>query len=95
MRWIMVAVAAFGFALVVLGGTPGMIGIGFALGLVGLCGALVAFAAVRVASGTRPETEMLGREEIAAMRARSRAADAPVRPDADGSESPRSRGDCP
>lgn len=71
MRWIMTGLAALGFAMVFVSHSPLVLGLGLLLGFAGLFGAVMALAADRIASHSRPESVMLTREDLAAMRARA------------------------
>ncbi|MBS0571423.1 MAG: hypothetical protein JSS28_12490 [Proteobacteria bacterium] len=69
MRWIMLLLAVFGFALGFAARTPGLMGLGLIFGFVGLIGAFFAFAAARVAATTRPDSALLADKDLAALRA--------------------------
>lgn len=81
-RWIMLALTVFGFALAIMTSSPGLLGLGLLLGLIGLFGVVFGLIADRVAAATRPETSMLGSEELAHMsgKARGRASERRVPP---------------
>jgi hypothetical protein len=70
MRWLMLVLLILGLALTFTTKSPGVLAIGLGLGFVGLFGLIFLLAADRVSSGARPESAMLGPEELAAMRAR-------------------------
>ena len=69
MRWVWLLVAMFGFAVVFSAKTPGALGLGLIVGLVGLFGALLGFAAERIASSAKPEVALLTDKDITALRA--------------------------
>jgi hypothetical protein len=72
MRWVFLLVAMFGFAVVFSAKTPGALGLGLLLGLVGLFGALLGFAAARIASSAQSEVALLTDKDINALRASMR-----------------------
>lgn len=78
MRWLMLGLTLFGFALSFVTKSPAVLGIGIVLGFVGLFGLVFSMAADRVSASARPESAMLGPEDLAAMRARRAAASAPT-----------------
>jgi hypothetical protein len=78
MRWVFLLVAMFGFALVFSAKTPGALGLGLLIGLVGLFGALFAFAAARIASSAQPDAALLTDKDINALRASMRKTAAPA-----------------
>ncbi|MGA9421015.1 MAG: hypothetical protein WBW61_01565 [Rhodanobacteraceae bacterium] len=82
MRWIMSGLAALGFATAFVAKTPLVLGLGLLLGMAGLIGAVLAFAADRIAANSRPESVMLSGEDLVAMR-RSRGPDAGPAPTAE------------
>ena len=69
MRWVFLLVAMFGFAVVFSAKTPGALGLGLIVGLVGLFGALLGFAAARIASSAQSEVALLTDKDINALRA--------------------------
>lgn len=81
-RWILLAITLFGFALAYVSKHPGLVWLGLILGFVGLFGMVFSIAADRVSAGARPESAMLGPEDLAAMRARRAASARPPAPTA-------------
>jgi len=73
MRWLWLAVAMLGF--IMAGGTrsPGVMALGLLLGFGGLFCAVLAFAAARIAAGSRPDAMMISPEELMQMRKRAEA----------------------
>ena len=69
-RWLMLGITIFGFALTFTAKGPGLVAIGLLLGFVGLFGLIFGLAADRVSASARPESAMVGPEDLAAMRAR-------------------------
>jgi hypothetical protein len=87
MRWLMLVLTIAGFALTFTAKSAGVLALGLVCGFVGAIGLLFALASDRVSAAARPETAILGPEDLAAMRARQAAAakpravpPAPVRP---------------
>lgn len=78
MRWLMLGLTLFGFAISFVTKSPAVLAIGLVLGFVGLFGLVFSMAAERVSASARPESAMLGPEDLAAMRARRTAAPAPT-----------------
>ena len=78
MRWLMLGLTLFGFALSFVAKSPAVLGIGIVLGFVGLFGLVFSMAADRVSASARPESAMLGPEDLAAMRARRAATSTPT-----------------
>ena len=74
MRWLLVVLMVAGFTLTFLAKGPALLAIGLAMGFVGFFGLVFALAADRVSASSRPETAMLGAEDLAAMRARQTGA---------------------
>ncbi|MDE1884639.1 MAG: hypothetical protein KGI64_01530 [Xanthomonadaceae bacterium] len=77
MRWILLLLTLFGFALGFSAKAPGLMGLGFVLGFVFLLAAFFAFAAARVAEASRPDTTLLADKDINALRASMRKKPAP------------------
>jgi hypothetical protein len=78
MRWLMLGLTLFGFALSFVTKSPAVLAVGLVLGFVGLFGLVFSMAADRVSASARPESAMLGPEDLAAMRIRRTAASAPT-----------------
>ena len=74
MRWLMLALTLLGFALAFAAKSPGLLGFGILLGFVGLFGLVFGMAADRVSASARPDSAMLGPDELATQRARRTAA---------------------
>ena len=74
MRWLLLVMTIAGIALTFMAKGPGLLALGLVLGFVGFFGFIFALAADRVSAGSRPETAMLGVEDLAAMRARQSGA---------------------
>jgi hypothetical protein len=81
MRWVCLLVATFGFAVVFSAKSAGALGFGLVLALTGLFGALLGFAAARIASSARPDAALLTDKDITALRASMRK---PATPAASG-----------
>jgi hypothetical protein len=69
MRWILLLIALFCFALVFAAKSPGLLALGLLLGFACLFGSLFGFAAERVAATARPDVAMLTDKDITALRA--------------------------
>lgn len=69
MRWILLLLTLFGFALGFSAKAPGLMGLGFVLGFVFLLAAFFAFAAARVAETSRPDSTLLTDKDIGILRA--------------------------
>lgn len=78
MRWLMLGLTLFGFALSFVTRSPAVLAIGLVLGFVGLFGLVFSMAADRVSASARPESAMLGPEDLAAMRTRRTTAPTPT-----------------
>jgi disulfide bond formation protein DsbB len=79
-RWIMLVVTILGLVLSFGAKTPGLLGIGLLLVLIGVVGFVFAMAADRIAANARPEASMAAVEDLAALRRKRAAAPAPPRP---------------
>ncbi|HEY0232575.1 MAG TPA: hypothetical protein VGC55_15110 [Dokdonella sp.] len=79
-RWIMLVVTVFGFVLAFMAKTPGLLGLGLLLVLVGVIGFVFALAADRVAANARPEASMAAIEDLAALRRKRTPPAAPATP---------------
>jgi hypothetical protein len=69
MRWILLLIAVFCFAVVFTAKTPGLLGFALVLGLASMFGSLFGFAAARVAAIARPDAVLLTDKDISALRA--------------------------
>jgi hypothetical protein len=69
MRWVWLLIGMFGFAGVFSAKTPGALGLGLVVGLIGLFCALLGFAAARIASSAQSEVALLTDKDINALRA--------------------------
>jgi hypothetical protein len=74
MRWLLLVLTIAGITLTFMAKGPGALALGLVLGFVGFFGFIFALAADRVSASSRPETAMLGAEDLAAMRARQNGA---------------------
>lgn len=72
-RWITLGLTLLGFALVFSTKSPGLLGLGLLLSLVGIVGFVFALAAARVSASARPEASMVIGEDVAALRRRKAA----------------------
>lgn len=75
-RLIMIALLVIGLTMAFLTHSPGVLGLGLVLAIVGAFGTVLSIAASRVAARSRPEAAMLQPDVIAAMRERARAKEA-------------------
>jgi hypothetical protein len=73
MRWIWLITGMLGFGLAWMAKTPGLLGFGVILGLVGITMAVLAIAADRIQAGSRPETMMISPNELGQLRERAQA----------------------
>lgn len=80
MRWILLIVAIFGFALAFSTHSPQLVGIGLIVGFIALFAAFWAFAAARIASTARPESMLLADRDASALRAKLRKPDGSATP---------------
>lgn len=72
-RWIMLGLTILGFTIVFTTRSPGLLGLGILVGLVGFVGFVFALAADRVSASARPEATMASVDDIHAMRRRTPA----------------------
>ncbi|MET0226446.1 MAG: hypothetical protein ABW187_08410 [Dokdonella sp.] len=79
-RWIMLVVTVLGLVLAFMAKTPGLLGIGLLLVLIGIVGFIFALAADRIAANARPEAAMAAVEDLAALRLKRVAFAAPAAP---------------
>lgn len=73
-RWILLVLALLGLVLAFTTKSPGLLGLGLLLGLVGSVGFVLALAADRVAANARPDMAMASAEELVALKKPSGAA---------------------
>jgi len=78
MRWLMLGLTLFGFAISFVTKSPAVLAVGLVLGFVGLFGLVFSMAADRVSASARPESAMLRPEDLAAMRTKRTAASTPT-----------------
>jgi hypothetical protein len=83
-RWITLALTVIGFAIAFTTNSPGVLGLGLLLGLVGLIGFVFALAAARVSARARPETSMASVEDLRALRKAAPPVGTPPRRPGDG-----------
>ena len=76
-RWIMLVLAVLGFMLAFMTKSPGLLGLGLLLGLIGVVGFVFALAADRVSANARPEAAMAAVEDLVALRKRTPASPRP------------------
>ncbi len=75
-RMIMIALLVIGLTMAFLTHSPGVLGLGLVMAIVGAFGTVMSIAAARVAARSRPEAAMLQPDVIAVMRERARSKDA-------------------
>jgi hypothetical protein len=80
MRWILLLVSVFAFALAFASKSPSIMGLGLVLGFGCLFGSLFGFAAARIASTSRPDVALLTDRDISLLRASMRKPDANAAP---------------
>lgn len=68
MRWILLLAAVVGFAIAFQAKSQELLGIGLAVGFIGLFGAFFAMASARVAEAARPDSALLTDADINALR---------------------------
>jgi len=68
MRWIWLIISVVGFGLAWVAKTPGLLGFGLIMGLVGITMAVLAIAADRIQAGARPESMMMSPGELNQLR---------------------------
>lgn len=79
-RWMMLGLTILGFAIVFTTRSPGLLGLGMLLGLVGFVGFVFALAADRISASARPEATMASVDDIHAMRRRTPVRQVPAKP---------------
>jgi len=79
-RWIMLVVTVLGLVLAFTAKSPGLLGVGLLLVLIGIVGFVFALAADRIAANARPEAAMAAVEDIAALRRKRATPAAPTAP---------------
>ncbi|MBX3691320.1 hypothetical protein [Dokdonella sp.] len=72
-RWIMIALFIVGVVITFTTRSPGLLGIGLLISLVGAFGTVFAIASDRISARARPEATMLQPDVIAAMREHAKA----------------------
>ena len=70
-RWFLFGLTIFGFGLAFVAKSPGLLAVGLLVGLVAFIGFIFALAAARVSASARPESSMVGVDELAMMRRRA------------------------
>lgn len=70
-RWLLFGLTIFGFGLAFVAKSPGLLAIGLLVGFVGFFGFIFAMAAARVSASARPESSMVGVDELAMLRRRA------------------------
>jgi hypothetical protein len=68
MRWLLLLLAVFGFALAFSTKSASVLGLGIVVGLIGLVGSFFMMAAARVESRSRPDAALLTDADINALR---------------------------
>lgn len=77
-RWIMLGLTILGFALVFIAKSPGLLGLGLLLGIVGMIGFVSAIAAERISASARPDAAMASVEDLVALKKRPTSSAAPL-----------------
>lgn len=77
-RWIMLGLTILGFALVFIAKSPGLLGLGLLLGIVGMIGFVSAIAAERISASARPDAAMASVEDLVALKERPTSSAAPL-----------------
>jgi hypothetical protein len=67
-RWLLLGLMVLGFAMAFVVHSAGLLAIALVAGFAGFVGFLFALAAARVSASARPESTMVGREELSMMR---------------------------
>jgi len=70
-RWLMLGLTLIGLALVFSTKSPGVLGLGLLLCLVGIVGFVFALAADRISANARPESSMILGEDFTRLRRRT------------------------
>ena len=77
-RWIMLGLTILGLALVFIAKSPGLLGLGLLLGIVGMIGFVSALAAERISASARPDAAMASVEDLVALKKRPTWSAAPA-----------------
>lgn len=72
-RWFMLALLVAGIVTAFVTHSPGVLGIGLVLALIGAFGTVFSVASERISARARPESSMLQPDVIAAMREHAKA----------------------
>ena len=70
-RWIMLALILVGFVLAFTVKSPGLLGIGLLMALIGIVGFVFSLASARISANARSETTMASSEDLTALRTRA------------------------
>ena len=71
MRWILFLLAIVGFAVAFTTKSPGVLGIGLAVGVFCSLGFVLALAAARISANAQPETMLIIDPEVTSLRTRT------------------------
>lgn len=89
-RLVLLIAMMSGLALAFVTHSPGLLGLGLLLAIVGLFGFIFSLAAARVSANARPDTSMASVEDLIALRARpARGSAAPATEPTGAPEHPR------
>lgn len=80
MRWILIGLAILGLVVSWLTPSAGVLALALLMTFVCVCGALLSFAAERIADHSRPDTAMLSHEDLGRLSLRGGAIDEAVPP---------------
>ncbi|HZP65197.1 MAG TPA: hypothetical protein VFB32_02720 [Rudaea sp.] len=76
MRWVLLLVSVFGFAIVFSTRSSALLTLGLLAGFGGLFGAIIGFASARIASTARPDSMLLSDKDIGTLQASIRKSSA-------------------